>query len=88
MKTIFTFLFLSIICFCNGQTNFIADNWSSLVGYWNFDNSDNFVEAQIGSNLVSQGGFTQVAGLSASDFAVRKTVSFFLAGKRDLKADI
>lgn len=78
MKSIFTFLFLSIFSLCNGQTNFTPTNWPSLVGYWNFDNSVDLNQAQIGSSLVNQGAFTQVAGPSATDFAIRKTVGNFL----------
>lgn len=88
MKTIFTFLFLSTVFFCNGQTNFVPANWPSLVGYWNFDNSANLVEAQIGNNLVSQGAFTQVAGPSAADFAIRKTVGNYFKCTHGLPTNV
>lgn len=88
MKTRLTFLFLSIIFFCNAQTNFVPTNWSSLVGYWNFDNNANLVEAQIGNNLVSQGTFTQVAGPSATDFAIRKTVGNYFKCTHGLPTNV
>lgn len=88
MKAIFTFFFLSTVFFCIGQTNFVPANWSSLVGYWNFDNSANLVEAQIGNSLVSQGSFTQVSGPSATDFAIRKTIGNYLKCTHGLPSNV
>ena len=58
-----------------GQTPFIPGNWTgTLSGYWDFENSANLVQAQVGTNLVAQGTFTQVAGPTPTNYAVRKTL--------------
>ncbi|MEO8516789.1 MAG: FN3 domain-containing metallophosphoesterase family protein, partial [Flavobacterium sp.] len=75
MKKVLTLLLLLSFYFGIGQTNFVPANWSGILsGYWNFDNSANLVQAQVGTNLTAQGTFTQIAGPTASNFAVRKTV--------------
>jgi len=75
MKKIVTLLLLSSTYIGIGQTNFVPSDWAgSLSGFWNFDNSANLVQAQVGANLVAQGAFTQVAGPTGTNFAVRKTV--------------
>lgn len=75
MKKIVTLLCLLSGYLSIGQTNFVPGDWaSSLSGYWNFENSANLVQAQVGTNLVAQGTFTQVAGPTTTNFAVRKTL--------------
>ncbi|WP_169630222.1 fibronectin type III domain-containing protein [Flavobacterium humi] len=75
MKKVFTVMLVLIAYIGTSQTNFIPGDWAgALSGYWNFDNNANLVQAQVGTNLTAQGSFTQVAGPTASNFAVRKTV--------------
>jgi hypothetical protein len=46
--------------------------FESAVGYWQFDNANNIVEATVGSPLIMQGeGFSAIAGPSADNGAVR-----------------
>lgn len=62
-----------------GQTGFVPANWTGvLTGYWDFENSANLMQAQVGTNLVPQGTFTQVAGPTASNYALRKNVGNYL----------
>jgi hypothetical protein len=75
MKKVLTILFISSTYLGIGQTNFVPGNWAGVLsGYWNFENNANLVQAQVGANLVAQGSFTQVAGPTPTDYAVRKTV--------------
>jgi hypothetical protein len=79
MKRVFTLLLISSTYLSIGQTNFVPGNWTGILsGYWNFENNANLVQAQVGANLVAQGSFTQVAGPTATDFAIRKTVGNYL----------
>ncbi|HKX86207.1 MAG TPA: fibronectin type III domain-containing protein [Flavobacterium sp.] len=62
-----------------GQTGFVPANWTGiLTGYWDFENSANLMQAQVGTNLVPQGTFTQVAGPTATNYALRKTLGNYL----------
>jgi acid phosphatase type 7 len=75
MKKLLTLVLLLRTCLGISQTPFDPNNWSGVLsGYWNFDNSANLVQAQVGANLVAQGTFAQVAGPTATNFAVRKTL--------------
>lgn len=75
MKKLLTLVLLLRACLGISQTPFDPNNWSGVLsGYWNFDNSANLVQAQVGANLVAQGTFAQVVGPTATNFAVRKTL--------------
>ncbi|MDD5149864.1 MAG: fibronectin type III domain-containing protein, partial [Flavobacterium sp.] len=87
MKFIFTLIVLSILGCCNAQTNFTPSNWSSLVGYWNFENSANLNQAQIGNDLINHGAFAQVAGPTATDFAIRKTLGNYFECTHSILTD-
>ena len=75
MKQLATLLLLTCSYLGISQTNFVPGDWtSSLSGYWNFENSANLVQAQVGA-----GGAKARVGIGTADSKLVPEFGFALA---------